>query len=1501
MGRNSRHKSHRQHYRRSSVESSESDDEGSARYGPEILLPEGKSKGNRVDSLKEKHGNQAGDKRKSSASKEQHGVVDSLLHIKKKRASVSVSSERWEAKENALSLLAYLDPSKEKDSKADSDSSGGDVGAPECSEKGFDKSRRTGSNGVDEIRVSRNKEVLEHRVNDSSRGKSRAKSDGDEIKMEVKEAKKALDFRREGSVSFVPETLKCAEDAGKQGCQSANGPQEAPQKKVQRNTEWKIQDELRNPELEKELENRILRRREESGDRDRWRDDDRDREGKSYRSRDTHHKDERHHDGKQKDDKLKGSRCKDERKSEDKPRANKYKEERHMDDKPRADRYKDDKPREERERHKDVKQKDDKHREEKYRDDKIKADKNKEVKLEDSYREEKYKEDRYREEKYRDDRYKDDKSKDEKYRPEQSHRDCTVEHHDSKHFKDESKQRVRGKENKHYESDQEYSSYFDDRYPEPDTSHNRHSQKLEGSKMRRSRESKDSFSEDERGGTSRVCEDDLLVQDRLASDLRCSSVMDVATNKDQQKRACEIVSKIDKEKKRVKSVEVGSEWKDTSFEERPQLGRDNQHAQKFDHDHDRPKEQAILRAGNRTERYLDGHREESPVQSSDSSLKSNACLSPVKMTRRSPTPSTNDMSHRLSYGKNNKRKRLESGHGFSSATSMRGETRTAKSVDRVGDSDRCRPHSDHQDKTRDRESVIVMKDNGDRRGRSRSTDRVCSSRSRDRVCRSQSTDRVCSSHLNDAKSDRFSRAPSVHAMDSTVTGLQDDASGVDHYPKRAFTSGHSSVSGEGPKTSYHSDKMPSLKPGWSHFASNSRSVGPPLQQRTPFHVRPSGHLPPPPPFRPGIDNPSVLGPNSGAFEEGHCSRDQGRADWNNSASFNRVEFNGLVRNWNSQAQGPGSGNFYIPFHHQSGGHPPGAFHNIGQQHAGPPMFRGLRPPMDMAHAGIPYHMWDNGDGNPAHNGAFGWQRQADDGRGHVQGSHHGWDGYTEESMMYGRREWYAFGQGMGNRCWDRPTGMGKGQKTDMNMDFSDRNESNYQGPYTAEEIRGGLQDPRDRQEKLKSERSSTESIDIRRCDQVSRNVAPENSSCAFYSETKKYKHECEDTRYYLSKLDVSAELAGPDLYSQYINKLGTGQTMSPDEANFTTDKAYEDHQLEVDTDTEALLSSLDLRRAFFPCLPENHMQMAMEIYKQARQRSRDVATLDTPMNAQIAATKKTDKSSSFGDRKEELWCEPDNGHLTDVAMGLVPKSTSTPHDSLISEIGLPCFQDVAVHNDVKKGQEVPKTASEGINHADQTKSVYDDNAAAFSEQPLNESISEKIKLSEKVINWCSNLVNLTGPENFDCNHKTTVDAHNLRVVAYVGSATAPDSEHVSEKMVEKHREDAESCYETMHSETHSFSCKFCARGDSIGLNGICVRCQGGSQPNADFCGDTPIQQGEVMEHTRITHEEGFKLLNFKELVSAACVVHTLRKVSFHVRLPAILLPHMAEVSICNVS
>ena len=82
-------------------------------------------------------------------------------------------------------------------------------------------------------------------------------------------------------------------------------------------------------------------------------------------------------------------------------------------------------------------------------------------------------------------------------------------------------------------------------------------------------------------------------------------------------------------------------------------------------------------------------------------------------------------------------------------------------------------------------------------------------------------------------------------------------------------------------------------------------------------------------------------------------------------------------------------------------------------------------------------------------------------------------------------------------------------------------------------------------------------------------------------------------------------------------------------------------------------------------------------------------------------------------------------NIPSYIIDLRTKSTSIPHDSLILEIGLPCFLDVAVHNDVKKGQEVPKTSSEGVNHADQTKSVYDDNATEFLEQPLNESVLEK--------------------------------------------------------------------------------------------------------------------------------------------------------------------------------
>lgn len=49
--------------------------------------------------------------------------------------------------------------------------------------------------------------------------------------MEVKEAKKVQDLRGKGSIIFLVEAVKYPEDVGKQGCQSANGSQEASQQK----------------------------------------------------------------------------------------------------------------------------------------------------------------------------------------------------------------------------------------------------------------------------------------------------------------------------------------------------------------------------------------------------------------------------------------------------------------------------------------------------------------------------------------------------------------------------------------------------------------------------------------------------------------------------------------------------------------------------------------------------------------------------------------------------------------------------------------------------------------------------------------------------------------------------------------------------------------------------------------------------------------------------------------------------------------------------------------------------------------------------------------------------------------------------------------------------------------------------------------------------------------------------------------------------------------------
>lgn len=258
--------------------------------------------------------------------------------------------------------------------------------------------------------------------------------------------------------------------------------------------EWSTQNELYNPELEKESERRSRKRREGSGDRDKYVDVLNESDSRRLSSRWDRSKDERQRDGKHKDgygDKYQhgGKDDKDrdamyledvdkDRKQHDEKsreysdrdgrhREGKYQEDgeidnRHMhekylndgdrDSRRKNDKHQEDGERERRDRddkYREDSDKDDRHRDDKYRED---GDKdgchNEDIYHEDVERDDRQRNSKYREASERDSRRRDDKQADEndkdkrlryaKYKDERAPRDRLGDRSGAKHPRDES-------------------------------------------------------------------------------------------------------------------------------------------------------------------------------------------------------------------------------------------------------------------------------------------------------------------------------------------------------------------------------------------------------------------------------------------------------------------------------------------------------------------------------------------------------------------------------------------------------------------------------------------------------------------------------------------------------------------------------------------------------------------------------------------------------------------------------------------------------------------------------------------------------------------------------------------------------------------------------------------------------------------------------------------------------------------------------------------------------
>ncbi|XP_057478360.1 uncharacterized protein LOC130765819 isoform X1 [Actinidia eriantha] len=253
------------------------------------------------------------------------------------------------------------------------------------------------------------KDVQQYKDSNESKDKER----GSEKERKVQDNKGETEARAIG-----------CEAAKKQGLHSVDFGEEKQGKRGRENTD--IQDELRNHDLEKELEKRTRRRRDGSNDKDKYQvkeTEDRRLSLKGEHAKDGRSKDEKRKDGsygnKHREDGDRDKRNKDDKDLEDGDRDSrhrdlKYREDGDRDNRRRDGKYQEDGGRDNRLR--DVKYVEDGDRDNRHRDNKYHEDDRDNRHRDDKYHEASNRDKRHRNDKYCEDGDRDDRHRDDKYR-----------------------------------------------------------------------------------------------------------------------------------------------------------------------------------------------------------------------------------------------------------------------------------------------------------------------------------------------------------------------------------------------------------------------------------------------------------------------------------------------------------------------------------------------------------------------------------------------------------------------------------------------------------------------------------------------------------------------------------------------------------------------------------------------------------------------------------------------------------------------------------------------------------------------------------------------------------------------------------------------------------------------------------------------------------------------------------------------------------------------------
>lgn len=316
----------------------------------------------------------------------------------------------------------------------------------------------------------------------------------------------------------------------------------------------------------------------------------------------------------------------------------------------------------------------------------------------------------------------------------------------------------------------------------------------------------------------------------------------------------------------------------------------------------------------------------------------------------------------------------------------------------------------------------------------------------------------------------------------------------------------------------------------------------------------SSLIPPPPVFRAGVDSPSF----AGSLEE------DGRL--NSAVRYKRGSDPGLGRGHGNAWRGVPSWsssvpNGFIPFQH---GPPHGGFQAMIPQFPPQPLF-GVRPGVEINHSGIHYHI-PEADRFSGHLRPVGWQNIIDgSGPSHL----HGWDGSNGSGPpphIYGGPEWDQKRHPMNGRGWESNAEMWKGQEGDMKRELpspSQKDDYPVQAPVDdGLAVKAGQRSHHeDNHYEVQANAIEISSTGTSPAKETSDSLAkPSFEKAADHSKfpTHDVSHF---TRFYLSKLDISAELARPELYKECISLLDMERSITLD-GNTTMDVLFEVENLD---------------------------------------------------------------------------------------------------------------------------------------------------------------------------------------------------------------------------------------------------------------------------------------------------------------------------------------------------